>query len=50
MIVFGGGGGFRRGPGGSRFKIYGCSPGCLAMSLGVSLLLTIVLNLLIRAF
>jgi hypothetical protein len=50
MVMFGGGGGWRRGPGGSRFKVYGCSPGCLLMSLAVSLFLTIVLNLLIRAF
>ena len=33
-----------------RFKVYGCSPGCLLMSLAVSVFLTIVLNLLIRAF
>ena len=50
MVMFGGGGGWRRGPGGSRFKVYGCSPGCLLMSLGLSVFLTIVLNLLIRAF
>jgi hypothetical protein len=35
---------------GGRVKVYGCSPGCLLVSLGVSLVLTIVLNLLIRAF
>ena len=38
------------GRGGGRVKVYGCSPGCLLMSLGVSVVLTIVLNLLIRAF
>jgi hypothetical protein len=33
-----------------RFKVYGCSPGCLLWSIALSLFLTIVLNLLIRAF
>ncbi|MDP8910962.1 MAG: hypothetical protein M3M94_02710 [Actinomycetota bacterium] len=47
MVIFGGGG-IRRSRG--RVQVYGCSPGCLLMSLGVSLFLTIVLNLLIRAF
>jgi hypothetical protein len=32
----------------SSVRVYGCSPGCLLMSLGVSLLLTIVVNVLIR--
>ena len=32
---------------GGQVKVYGCSPGC---SLLLSLFLTIVLNLLIRAF
>jgi hypothetical protein len=38
----------RRGGGG--IKVYGCSPGCLLLSLALSVLLTIALNLLIRAF
>jgi hypothetical protein len=33
-----------------RVKLYGCSPGCLLVSLLVSVGLTILLNLLIRAF
>jgi hypothetical protein len=33
-----------------RVRVYGCSPGCLLLSLGLSIFLTIVLNLLIRAF
>lgn len=36
--------------GGGRARVYGCSPGCLLMSLFASIVLTIVLNLLIRAF
>ena len=35
---------------GGRVKVYGCSPGCLLVSIGLSVFLTIVLNLLIRAF
>lgn len=35
---------------GGRVKVYGCSPGCLLVSLLVSVGLTILLNLLIRAF
>jgi hypothetical protein len=35
---------------GGRVRLYGCSPGCLLLSLVVSLGLTILLNLLIRAF
>ncbi len=31
-------------------KVYGCSPGCLLVSLAVSLGLTILLNVLIRMF
>jgi hypothetical protein len=31
-----------------RVRVYGCSPGCLLVSLAVSVLLTIFLNLLIR--
>jgi hypothetical protein len=33
-----------------RVQVYGCSPGCLLLSLGISIFLTILLNLLIRAF
>ena len=29
---------------GGRVKVYGCSPGCLAVSIGVSLLLTLAVN------
>ena len=29
---------------GGRVKVYGCSPGCLAVSLGISLVLTLVVN------
>jgi hypothetical protein len=36
--------------GGGRVRVYGCSPGCLLLSLGISIFLTILLNLLIRAF
>jgi hypothetical protein len=35
---------------GGRVKVYGCSPGCLIASLSISILLTILVNLLIRAF
>jgi hypothetical protein len=35
---------------GGRVKVYGFSPGCLLMSLALSLFLTLVINLLIRAF
>ena len=35
---------------GGRVKVYGCAPGCLLASLAVSVLLTILVNLLIRAF
>ncbi len=42
------GGGRRYGRG--QVRVYGCSPGCLLISLAVSVFLTIVLNLLIRAF
>ena len=31
-----------------RVRVYGCSPGCLLVSLAVSGVLTIFLNLLIR--
>ena len=36
--------------GGGRVRVYGCSPGCLGLSLLVSLVLTLLVNLLIRAF
>ena len=29
---------------GGRVKLYGCSPGCLLVSLGLSLFLTLLLN------
>ena len=35
---------------GGRVQVYGCSPGCLVLSLGVSLFLTLLINLLIRLF
>jgi hypothetical protein len=31
-----------------RVRVYGCSPGCLLVSLAVSVLLTIAVNVLIR--
>ena len=36
--------------GGTRVRVVGCSPGCLLTSLLLSVGLTILLNLLIRAF
>jgi hypothetical protein len=33
---------------GGRVKVYGCSPGCLAVSLGISLFLTLAVNGCIR--
>lgn len=33
-----------RSPGGGRVKVYGCSPGCLAISIGISLFLTLAVN------
>ena len=33
---------------GSRVKVYGCSPGCLLLSLAVSLLLSALLTLLVN--
>jgi hypothetical protein len=33
---------------GSRVRVYGCSPGCLLLSLAASILLTILVNVLIR--
>ena len=35
--------------GGGRVRVYGCSPGCLLISLAISLFLTLIVNLLIRA-
>ena len=35
---------------GGQVRVYGCSPGCLVVSLLLSLFLTVVVNLLIRAF
>lgn len=35
--------------GGGRVQVFGCSPGCLLLSLLVSIILTIGLNLLLRA-
>jgi len=35
---------YRRG----NVRVYGCSPGCLVLSLGVSILLTFLLNACIR--
>ena len=29
-------------------RVYGCSPGCLVLSLGISILLTILVNACIR--
>lgn len=40
----------RRSGGRANVRVYGCSPGCLLLSLGVSLFLTLLVNLLIRAF
>ena len=39
-----------KGIGEGRVRVYGCSPGCLLLSLGVSVLLTILVNVLIRLF
>ena len=33
---------------GGRVQVYGCSPGCLVVSLAVSVLLTIVVSVLLR--
>jgi hypothetical protein len=46
------GGGFfgGRDVAGGRVRVYGCSPGCLVVSILLSLFLTLVVNLLIRAF
>lgn len=35
---------YRRG----NVRVYGCSPGCLVLSLGISILLTILVNACIR--
>ena len=37
-------------PSGGRVRVYGCSPGCLLLSLAVSIVLTILVNVLIRLF
>ncbi len=34
----------------SGIRVYGCSPGCLILSLAASVLLTVLVNVLIRAF
>ncbi len=34
--------------GGGRVRVYGCSPGCLLMSLGLSIVLTLLVNGCIR--
>jgi hypothetical protein len=34
----------------SRVRLYGCSPGCLLVSVGLSLFLTLLLNGCLRAF
>jgi hypothetical protein len=34
--------------GNGRVKMYGCSPGCLLISIAISVVFTIVLNVLIR--
>jgi hypothetical protein len=36
--------------GGGRVRVYGCSPGCLLVSLVLSVFLTLLINLLIRVF
>jgi hypothetical protein len=33
-----------------RVKVYGCSPGCLLVSIAASVALTVFLNVLIRLF
>ncbi len=43
MGIFGG-----RGGGRSRVRVYGCSPGCLLVSIAVSLFLTLAVNGCIR--
>lgn len=35
---------------GGRVKVYGCGPGCLIASLLISIVLTILVNLVIRVF
>jgi hypothetical protein len=36
--------------GGGRVQVYGCSPGCLLVSLVLSVALTILVNVVIRLF
>ncbi|MBA2276170.1 MAG: hypothetical protein H0W06_00275 [Chloroflexia bacterium] len=35
---------------GGRVQVFGCSPGCLLLSLAVSIIATIILNLLLNWF
>lgn len=35
---------------GARVQVYGCSPGCLLLSLAVSVILTLAINGCIRLF
>jgi hypothetical protein len=35
---------------GGQVRVYGCSPGCLLVSLFASIVLTILVNVLIRLF
>ena len=35
---------------GGKVQVWGCSPGCILLSLLASVILTVLLNLLIRAF
>lgn len=35
---------------GGKVQVWGCSPGCLLLSIGVSLILTLLLNLVINIF
>ena len=35
---------------GGRFRVYGCSPGCLLVSLALSVFLTLALNGCLRLF
>ena len=39
-----------RGYGSGRVRVYGCSPGCLLVSLALSIFLTLALNGCIRLF
>lgn len=35
---------------GGGFRVYGCSPGCLLISLALSIFLTLALNACVRVF